>query len=482
MPRFPGFVSGSYQSQSPIADAERTMNFYEETIEAEAGANRHALYPTPGSSVFLTVADVGARALFSMAGRTFAVVGGGFYELFVTQTSTKWGAVTQDQYPATISYNGVGGQLFITSGGNGYCFVLATNTLSLVLTNEATMGAMLDGYFIAFNILNGKVRLSNLNDGTTWDPTQFFLRSTQPDPWQTMIVDGNRQLWLIGEQSGDVYYDTGALNQPFAPIPGSTFRYGTISPFSPKLAGNTLCWMGRNADGTGVIVAARGYVPTPFSNYAVDTSIANLSRTFTITDAEALVYQDYGHTFYALNLATAHQTWVADVDKQQWHERGTWNPAQNRFDVWKYRVHCYAFGKHLVGDRMTGTISALDATLGTESDGTAIVRVRRAPTVRNEHLLVDYRKLEVLLETGLGTATGQGVAPVVNMRYSDDGGRTWSNERPCGSGRMGQYRTRVYWQQLGHSRDRMFEIVMSDPIAWRLIEAWINNIEGAQAA
>lgn len=477
MPAWPGFIGGSYQSQSPIADAERTVNFYPEIIEAEAGANKMALYPTPGATAFLTVGDVGTRALFSMNGRTFAVVGAGFYELFATATATKWGTVTVDMYLATISYNGVGGQLFITSGGDGYCFVLATNTFSQVLTNEATMGAMLDDYFIAFNILNGKVRLSNLNDGTTWDPTQFFLRSTQPDPWQTMIVDGNRQLWLIGEQSGDVYYDTGALNQPFAPIPGSTFRYGTISPFGPALAGNTLCWPSRNAEGAGIVVAARGYVPTPLSNYAVDASIASMAKNASITDAEAVVYQDQGHTFYNLNFPLGRDTWSLDVDRGLWHERSTWNIAQNRDDVWRPRVHCYAFGKHLVGDRATGTIAYLDPTVGTEADGTAIRRLRRAPTVRNEHRLVDYRKLEILMETGLGTVSGQGVAPTVLLRYSDDGGRTWSNERPCGAGAMGQYRRRVYWQQLGHSRDRMFEVVMSDPIPWRLVQAWVNNVD-----
>jgi hypothetical protein len=54
---------------------------------------------------------------------------------------------------------------------------LATNAFALVLTGEAHQIAMLDAYFLALNQTTGKLRLSNLNDGLTWDPTQFALRS-----------------------------------------------------------------------------------------------------------------------------------------------------------------------------------------------------------------------------------------------------------------------------------------------------------------
>lgn len=483
MPKYPGFIGGSSRSQSIIADVERTINLYVE--ELQGGRNQYALYPTPGFLTAYTLPQVGTRALFSMNQRTFAVVGTRLYELFSDFTYAERGTVAQDSYPATISYNGSsGGQLFVTSGGNGYCYTLATNVLTQVLTNEATTGAMLDGYFLAFNINTGKVRLSNLNDGSTWDSTNFFLRSTQPDPWQAMFVDGNRQLWLIGEQSGDVYYDTGVANQPFAPVPGSVFRGGIAAPFAFGLAGTNIVWLSRTGEGAGKVVAARGYVPLPVSTYAVENAIGGYARTTRISDAEMLVYQELGHTFVNLSFPSSTATWTLDVDKPSWHERGTWNSATNKFGLWAPRVHCYAFGQHLVGDRATNKIAIMDAGYATEFNSTAgIRRVRIAPGLTQEHARIPYHRLELLMETGVGLqGTAQGSDPQIMLRCSDDGGHTWGSERMAGIGKIGQYRKRVYWTKLGTAADRVFELSMSDPVPYRIVDAWINNLEGAEAA
>ena len=63
MPAFPPFIGGSYQSQSPIADQERSINWYPEIMEVEGATSRASLYPTPGVETFATVSDVGGRAM-----------------------------------------------------------------------------------------------------------------------------------------------------------------------------------------------------------------------------------------------------------------------------------------------------------------------------------------------------------------------------------------------------------------------------------
>src|SRR3989442_463029 len=187
--RWPGIIGTTDLSQSPIADAERTVNWYLEPLPTH-GKNAAALYPTPGGQMFLTVSDIGARGLLTINARTFAVIATGVYELFATNTSTKYGTVTQDNNLATLTTNGAtGAQLFLTSGTNGYILNLTTNALSQVLTGTATMGGMLDGHFIAFDAAIGKIRISNLNDGLTWDPTQFAQRSSAPDNWKAMLVN-----------------------------------------------------------------------------------------------------------------------------------------------------------------------------------------------------------------------------------------------------------------------------------------------------
>ena len=71
-----------------------------------------------------------------------------------------------------------------------------------------------------------------------------------------------------------------------------------------------------------------------------------------------------------------------------------------------------------------------------------------------------------------------GRAPQMDMRWSDDGGHTWSNyqTRDCGS--VGEYSTRVRWLRLGRARDRVYEIRVSDPIGWRVIDAYLRFAPG----
>jgi hypothetical protein len=60
------------------------------------------------------------------------------------------------------------------------------------------------------------------------------------------------------------------------------------------------------------------------------------------------------------------------------------------------------------------------------------------------------------------------------MRFSNDGGRTWSDESLGAIGKIGEYKTRTKWRRLGKSRDRVFEISVSDPVDVNLIDAQIE--------
>ena len=53
------------------------------------------------------------------------------------------------------------------------------------------------------------------------------------------------------------------------------------------------------------------------------------------------------------------------------------------------------------------------------------------------------------------------------LRWSDDGGHTWSNEHWASMGKIGEYGKRVIWRRLGMTtklRDRVYEVSGSDPV------------------
>jgi len=105
-------------------------------------------------------------------------------------------------------------------------------------------------------------------------------------------------------------------------------------------------------------------------------------------------------------------------------------------------------------------------------------RLRRTPHLSNENLRVFYTKFELDLDRGIGLTTGQGSDPQVMLRWSDDGGHTWSNEHWVSAGKVGEYRKRAIWRRLGQGRDRVFEVTVSDPVAWNLVQAWLDASAG----
>ena len=67
----------------------------------------------------------------------------------------------------------------------------------------------------------------------------------------------------------------------------------------------------------------------------------------------------------------------------------------------------------------------------------------------------------------MGLNTGQGSDPQVMLRWSDDGGHTWSNEHWVTMGGIGTYGTRAIWRRLGMTlklRDRVLEVSGTDPV------------------
>lgn len=481
MPQLPGWIGGSATTESLTADGESTVNLYVEKMQSEAAANGGALFPCPGFAVWSTVADVGARALTVANGRLFGVMGAALYEWDVNGTATLRGALLVDANQAQLVFNGViGGQLGIASGGSVYCFTLATNVLTGPFLNGGYSHlAYAGGFGLAFNGLTGKVNLSALNDLSTWSAGLFFQRSLFADPWQAMWVDANNLIWLAGTDSFEVWYNTGSGTQPWAPLSGLVGRYGIAAPFAFASGGSGNVWLSRNLEGIGQIVQTRGSAPTPISSYAVDTAVAGYLRTSRIDNAEVLLYQQGGHAFANVSFPSAPATWTVDTGSQSWAQRGKWNPTRGAYDLWTPRVHVVAFGKHLVGDRTTGSLAVMDTTIATELDGTGIRRLRRGPFPAHEHKRLPIDQFELLMDVGLGVAVGQGSDPQVMLRVSPDVGRTWGTERQASVGKIGAVAKRVYWTRLGAPPASVVEVSYSEPTPFRIVDAYYNNAERA---
>jgi Phage stabilisation protein len=464
----PGFCGGSYPAQSPLVDAERSINLYPEP--SEGALSPMALYPTPGLETFATLTEGPVRGIFGQSGRCLAVGGRHLYDISSAGVVTDRGTMNFDNNIATMTTNGDGGdELFVVSGNTGYVLNLTSNVLTNVVSGVTICG-MLDGYFLALDTTTSTLKISDLLDGLTWDPLQIAQRSTASDPWRSLLVVG-KNILLFGEFTSELWYDTGDTF-PFAPFPGALIPVGIAGTFCAAQVGNAVMWLAQDATGSRTVVKAQGVSTSKVSTFAVDAVLASMD---TVSDAEAFCYQELGHTFFVLNFPTANQTLVWDDTVSLWHERGDWDVADNRFNVDRPRVHTAIYDQHLVGDRTSGAVYTMRADVATDADGDGIRRLRLTAGTQNEQVPVRYDALRVFLEPGLGLQSGQGSDPTAVLRYSDDGGKTWSNELARSAGTVGQYRHIVEWNRLGRSRyPRVWELSLSDPIPWRILGAWLN--------
>lgn len=491
MSRF-GFCGGTYTSLAVNSDAQRCINLYPEQNESGMGNSAMSLYSTPGLKLFSGKSGAQVRGEFTITNRSFAVTDSVLEEILSNGTRTAIGVMVNDGQLASMVASPQ--QLLVESGGMLYVYYLRTvgsvpaGTFFVVppatFSGPVSEVAYSDGFFLALIASTEQYYQSQLFDATVWPAQNVTTINTFPDNVVSFIVD-HREVWLFGAKQSEVDYDAGTSPFAFAPVPGGYLEQGCAARDATVQLDNGIFWIGqRNDQGGHIAWRTNGYSPQRISTFAIESAWNSYS---TVADARAFSYVMEGHSFWVINFPTANATWCYDVATSLWHERGFWLAQAGIYQAALPQVHTYNFDKHLVGDRQSGNIYQMQlpmpATGGgwdfVTDDGALIRRMRRAPHVSTEHQRIFFSQLEVYMESGLGPqpplrdGAGQPRDPIMTMRYSKDGGHTWSSGQDRGVGQAGQYRKRVLWRRLGVSRDRVFEVSMSDPIPWRLVDAYL---------
>jgi hypothetical protein len=311
-------------------------------------------------------------------------------------------------------------------------------------------------------------------------------------------VSNNREVWVFGTGTTEVWYDAATTPFPLAPIQGAYNEIGCIAKASICKLDNSLFWLGADPRGYGIVYRNQGYTGKRISTHAIEYAIQGYGD---VSDAVAYTYQQEGHAFYVLAFPTAGKTWAYDVSTGAWHERAGFQNG----DFVRHRGQCQMNFDSLtiVGDYENGNLYAYD--LDIYQDNGEIQKWLRSwrpiPANENTTLRTAQHGLQLLCESGVGLsgvdpqavpiidyllteadqiidtengdnivldyATVQGSDPKVMLRWSDDGGHTWSNEHWTKMGRIGQYGFRAFWRRLGMTlklRDRVYEVSGTDPV------------------
>ena len=457
----------------------------------------------------MSTAAAGAIVTGSISGTTLTVSAVTSGVLYVGQTIQGTGVTANTMITALVSgTGGLGTYTVSTSQTVSSTTLYALNFTQIPSSDGAFSGGntvdIVDNYFVY-----------NKPQSQEWGASDFLspvspnlsygLKDGAPDNLVSLIVD-HREVYLLGENSSEVWVDVGAVPFPFQRIPGTSTQHGIASVFSVARLGNSFAYVSRNIRGEGQIVQMNGYTPVRISTHAVENTLQNQY----IDDAIAWTYQLEGHEIYVVSFPTLDLTWAYDVATQMWH-KWLWVDSDNVYH--RHRGNCSALFQNIiiVGDHSNGKLYELSKEVYTD-DGNEIRRVRRAP-----HLVADLQRqyfdeFQIQFQPGVGT-TGlstqntsnyigdpyyiypsatlsvppnvtlyianqnaintQDVTtnPKAMLRWSNDGGSTWSHEYWVSIGAMGKYKNRAIWRRLGMARDRIFEVVVTDPVNAVIVSA-----------
>ena len=350
----------------------------------------------------------------------------------------------------------------------------ALNFTILPSTDGAFSGGntvdIVDNYFVYNRPASQQFAASNPLSPIT-PALSFSSKDGAPDNLVSLIVD-HREVYCLGEQSSEVWVDVGSFPFPFQRIPGTSTQHGIAAKFSVSRLGNSFAYVSRNNRGEAQIMMMNGYVPTRISTHAVEQTLLNQY----IDDAISWTYQQEGHECYVVSFPTLDLTWVYDISTTMWHK---WLSIDTTNTYHRHRGNCCAVfnGKVYVGDFDNGIIYLLDPSNFTDNGG-EIRRLRRAP-----HIVTDFQReyldeLQIQFQPGVGNQSDPGQSPQAMLRWSNDGGSTWSNEHWTSIGAVGLYKNRAIWRRLGWARDRVFEVVVTDPVNAVIISSNLKASQG----
>lgn len=379
-----------------------------------------------------------------------------------------------DSGPVCMVTNG--NAIFITEGiaGVGYHYNPTTETWTRVTEVDHGFigGGTLttqDGYFISNVPETQLVQFSE--NGLAWDSLDTCSAEYKPDS-AVRVYSEFGQLWIFGEESSEIFYNSGVANNVFQRVSGGTLDVGCIAPHSVVALDNGFFWLSndktvRRASSPNSQVVSPPQIVAIFEQYE------------TVSDAVGIGYILGGKAFYELTFPSANATWLYEISTGNWVRLSSYQ-EYNDMDG-RHRTNCICRFDNIIiaGDYENGSIYQLDHDTYTDN-GHRIIRSRTAPVIMDDqnHGLISIHSLEIQFEPGVGLEYGQGEEPKAMLRMSDDGGYTFGNEHWKSIGRIGQYKNRVRWTRLGVARNKVFKVTISDPVRVVMIDAIINFSTG----
>ena len=521
------------------------VNLFPEVVP-EGGKQPAFLQRAPGLPLRVTVGTGPIRGLWQHNSYMYVVSGNTFYQVSSSYVATAKGTITGTN-PVTMADNGTqimivadpDGYIYNTSTG---VFAQITDPDF----PGASVVDYLDGYFVFIEPNSQRIWVTALLDGTSVDPLDFVSAEGDPDDVVSMIVD-HREVWLFGKNSTEVWYNAGLSDFPLVRIQGAFNELGCAARYSVAKMNNQVYWLGKDDRGQGIVYVANGYQGQRISTHAVEWQIqqyGSMTDAIGFTYQQdghsfyVLVFPTAAKTWvYDASTGAWHE-------RAGWNNQWTRYRAQAQVfynsenlvgdyengNLYAFDLNNYAYNGEV--QRWLRSWRALPtgqnnltrtAQHALQLDCETGVGLAQYPAYVSEDLtaengailLAEYTQNDLVTESGEVITTeandnfetiadapnppyyftppvyltttsysaAPGYDPQAMLRWSDDGGHTWSNEHWRSMGKIGAFGYRTIWRRLGMTmkiRDRVYEVSGTDPVKIAIMGAELQ-ISGTNA-
>lgn len=494
------FVGPAYTGRHRQVAWEECLNLFVETVETAGAKNKTVLYGTPGTTTSYPAFAAGTvRGMYvsESAGHFYVVAGNTLYRMPDAESDPPIAIATISAGNGFVDMCDDGRFLTIVDGSACYTHRMSDDNSGLTTPlsggQRPTSCVFIGGYTVVNNTYrdpsvefpptDSVLYYSNLFDATkyyTSSDTQsydFFTAESNPDPVYSLKRVGD-ELWALGPRSYEVFGFQGDVdpNKPFTKVGGSASDIGCAARYSAAVMGRTLFWLGTTKHGGLSVYRSNGYGADRISTYAVEQDIGAID----FSDAIGWCYQEDGHDFYVLTMRGSKLTYVWDDKERAWHKRASRVSGTDEMTIWEPIFAVSRGTTTYCGSNLVNRVLKLSMDAYTEWDGRPIKRVRSGPVLFADNRMIAHKRFWVEMLAGVGTRQPgtPGYDPKVMMRYSDDGGNSWSNEYEESFGRRGHYDSKTYFNRLGCSRDRTYEVTVTAPVPVCILGAAVETGAG----
>lgn len=451
------------QGISPSISAQRRVNCYVQ-MQQDNDRTSFSLVGCPGLTSFASTGGQPSRGMWAVNSLTtpllFTVHGNTLYSINNAMVQTAIGTI--DTNSGNVSMADDGTFLVIVDGSFGYVYNMSTGAGPTKITdgNFTTSPKTVtwqDLYFIVNSGATNQFQLSQISpsvSASTWPAEQIGFTGSGPGALQACI-SANTILHLFADVNTEFWQDAGVPDLPFTVIPGAAQEFGLASPWSLCKYDNSVAGVFKNKMGEVNISRMSGFRLQQLSNTELDYIINQYSTT---SDAQAFGYMNGGHPMLQVTFPTQEASWEFDGFSKAWGER----QATDGGRYWADKFATFQ-DRRLVSDYRNGNIYEIDPEVFTDDDETIPMEVV-SKHIYSENKFISIPQLQVDIQAGVGTVSGQGENPQIDLLVSKDGGRSFTSVGFASMGKIGQYTTRVIWRRLGRARDWVLKLRITDPV------------------